>query len=648
MRKLLFCLFLLTIVFVSAQNDNCSEATSLNVGTSFSSSVVTSSNLGATTDGELPSCASDAVDNVWFTAVVPQSGKITIETRKIDNSAFDDSVLTVYSGTCGSLSQVSCNDDNYSNENSLSKIQLTGQTPGAILYISVWKYNSEIDNGDFQISAYEPFPPTNDNCSEAKSLTVGVDFSTGATTVDNTGATTDGPTPSCAPNALNNIWFTAVVPQSGNLKVTTLSTSNSSLYGITLTAYNGTCDSLTEIDCNTNANSTITLIGQTPGSVIYISASKEDSYIDDREFQISAYDPIPPANDDCSNAKPLTVGTDFDSGAITTNNFEATSDGTPPSCNPYSINNIWFTAVIPQSGQLKIVTKNIPESLFHSPTISAYTGTCDSLIEIGCSVDYDYSSILLTDQVPGTTIYISVWKKDQDIEDGKFQISTYDPIPPINDNCSQATLLTVGPDFDSNVITSTNAEASTDGTLPSCNSEAKDNVWFKVIVPASGNLTIETNDAPDSPFYDPIITVYNGDCTSLTEIECKQGFDPSVFLTSQTPGTALYISVWKHNPYSHNGNFLISAYDDSILSTHETSKNGKEITAFPNPFNDILTISDISNVNSIFITDTAGRMVKTIDKPTASLYLNDLKEGLYFVTLTMKDGSKKTIKAIKK
>lgn len=646
MRKLLFCLFLFTIVLANAQNDNCSEAIPLNVGTDFTSVAATFNNSGATTDGELPSCDPNAVNNVWFTAVVPQSGNLTIETRTTSSSAFDDSVLTVYSGTCDALTQVDCNDESYSNENSLSKIQLTGQTPGAILYISVWKYDSEISDGDFQISAYDPLPPSNDNCSEAKSLNVGTDFATGAITVDNTGATTDGPTPSCAPEATSNIWFTAVVPQSGNLKISTLSTTNSSLYGITLTAYNGTCDSLTEIDCDTSTNS-ILLIGQTPGSVIYISASKEDSYTEDGEFQISAYDPIPPVNDDCSQAQPLTVGTDFDSGAITTHNFDATSDGIPPSCNSYAINNIWFTAVIPQSGQLKIKTQNTSGYYFDSPTISAYTGTCDSLVEIGCSTDND-QSILLTGQTPGTTIYISVWKKDQDSEDTEFQISAYDPVPPSNDNCSGAQLLTAGSDFDSGAIISTNVDASTDGALPSCNSEEKDNVWFKVIVPTSGNLKIETINLPNSPFYNPLITVYNGDCNSLNEIECVHDLYPSISLTSQIPGTTLYISVWKHNPYSHNGEFLISAYDDSILSTHEISKNKKELTAFPNPFHDMLTISDISEVNSIFITDTSGRKIKTIEKPSSSLYLGDLKEGLYLVTLKMKDGSIKTIKTIKK
>ncbi len=68
----------------------------------------------------------------------------------------------------------------------------------------------------------------------------------------------------------------------------------------------------------------------------------------------------------------------------------------------------------------------------------------------------------------------------------------------------------------------------------------------------------------------------------------------------------------------------------------------------PNPFSDLLTISDISDVKTVSVTDTTGRMIKTIEKPSSSIDLRDLKEGLYFVTLKMKDGSTKTIKTIKK
>ncbi|CAI8731814.1 GEVED domain-containing protein [Chryseobacterium sp. IT-36CA2] len=84
------------------------------------------------------------------------------------------------------------------------------------------------------------------------------------------------------------------------------------------------------------------------------------------------------------------------------------------------------------------------------------------------------------------------------------------------------------------------------------------------------------------------------------------------------------------------------------LSTSETSLKKKEISVYPNPFKDVLHIADIKDVKSVTVTDVAGRVVKTIDNPTTELQLAELNAGLYLVTMNFKDGSKSTVKAIKK
>ena len=63
---------------------------------------------------------------------------------------------------------------------------------------------------------------------------------------------------------------------------------------------------------------------------------------------------------------------------------------------------------------------------------------------------------------------------------------------------------------------------------------------------------------------------------------------------------------------------------------------------------EILNISDVREVASVSITDMSGRIVKTIAKPTAQLSLGDLKSGMYLVTLKYKNGTVKSVKAIKK
>ena len=79
--------------------------------------------------------------------------------------------------------------------------------------------------------------------------------------------------------------------------------------------------------------------------------------------------------------------------------------------------------------------------------------------------------------------------------------------------------------------------------------------------------------------------------------------------------------------------------------TSNVDKN--KVSVYPNPFSDVLNISDIKGVRSVSISDVSGRQVKTM-KASAALNLSDLKTGLYIVTLHMEDGSVKSIKAIKK
>ena len=71
------------------------------------------------------------------------------------------------------------------------------------------------------------------------------------------------------------------------------------------------------------------------------------------------------------------------------------------------------------------------------------------------------------------------------------------------------------------------------------------------------------------------------------------------------------------------------------------------VSIYPNPFQDVLKISEVKGVKSISVSDVSGRQVKNL-KPSAELNLSDLKTGLYIVTLQMEDGTIQSFKAIKK
>ncbi|RXM52725.1 MULTISPECIES: T9SS type A sorting domain-containing protein [unclassified Chryseobacterium] len=97
-------------------------------------------------------------------------------------------------------------------------------------------------------------------------------------------------------------------------------------------------------------------------------------------------------------------------------------------------------------------------------------------------------------------------------------------------------------------------------------------------------------------------------------------------------------------------NFYVDDFtvENTQLSTSEVNKPAKKAVVHPNPFKDILYISDTRDIKSVAVTDTAGRVVKTVEGSVNELDLSRLNSGLYFVTLYFKDGSHSTVKTIKK
>lgn len=96
----------------------------------------------------------------------------------------------------------------------------------------------------------------------------------------------------------------------------------------------------------------------------------------------------------------------------------------------------------------------------------------------------------------------------------------------------------------------------------------------------------------------------------------------------------------------HIDNFKVESV--AQMATNEVSGVKKDLLIHPNPFSDVLNIADVSKVKSISVMDLSGKVVKSFEKPEASLRMSDLSSGMYLVVLNMLDGTKQTIKAIKK
>ncbi|MBG26945.1 MULTISPECIES: fibronectin type III domain-containing protein [Croceibacter] len=145
-----------TVTFVCpAQNDECDVATDLTVGQDFEDFPVTGNNIGATDSmqGD-PSCGAAGFNggDVWFTVTVPSDGILTIEMQSAAGSSITDATMDVFSGACGDLVPVDCDDDG--GEGLFPIIEINDMTlADQTLYVRAWEYGNNV-TGEFQIAAY--------------------------------------------------------------------------------------------------------------------------------------------------------------------------------------------------------------------------------------------------------------------------------------------------------------------------------------------------------------------------------------------------------------------------------------------------------------------------------------------------------------
>ena len=135
-------------------NDDCAGAIEIFAGGTFTTSPIIGSNVSSTSTAGLPTflCQTNRSNDVWYSVTVPDSGSLTIETQAAPGTLMTDTVISMYTGTCGALVEVGCDDDSGTDNFSLSTV--AGLTPGSTLYIGVWKWGTSLD-GDFQLAAYD-------------------------------------------------------------------------------------------------------------------------------------------------------------------------------------------------------------------------------------------------------------------------------------------------------------------------------------------------------------------------------------------------------------------------------------------------------------------------------------------------------------
>lgn len=206
-------------------------------------------------------CGSGNYDDAWgwFTA----TGTTTNITYNPDNN--HRAIVHVFTGACGSLSQVTCVDAGSNGANA----NLTFTTViGTNYMIRVQRRND--DSGmDGRLCIWSvPPPPSNDDPCGAISLTLGSTCTlTSRTTVGAT-ATSGVPDPGCGGYSGSDVWYRFVAPSTGlvTLRTTSGSLTNMGMAVYSATACNGT---FTLITCdNTSGPGNMPFITLTPLEIV--------------------------------------------------------------------------------------------------------------------------------------------------------------------------------------------------------------------------------------------------------------------------------------------------------------------------------------------------------------------------------------------
>ncbi|WP_417875745.1 GEVED domain-containing protein [Winogradskyella sediminis] len=358
----------------------------------------------------------------------------------------------------------------------------------------------------------------------------------------------------------------------------------------------------------------------------------------------------PVANDDCDGAIALTVNADLECTETTAGTIQyATASGDDEAtCFGTENDDVWFSFVATAESH-KIDLLNVtgaPTDLYHS----VWSGACGTLTNVSCS---DNNSSSATGLTIGETYLLRVNSYGTvtnpttafDICIGTF------PPPPANDDCAGAIALTPGGVFGDYPVDGSVTSATEDAETNGCGSNGA-GIWYSVVVPDSGDITIET--APDAATgdtgFDSLIEAFSGTCGALTSIECDDdGASANLFsileLTGLTPGSTIYIRVWESGG-DDDEPFSISAYSASLsVNNFETEA---AFTYFPNPVKNTLSLNAQNTIEQVTMYNMLGQEVlrATPNTVDSDLDMSNLQTGTYFVKVTIANVTK-TIRVIK-
>lgn len=396
--------------------------------------------------------------------------------------------------------------------------------PGKTYYVAAISRENVLH--EFDICLTTDSIPNNDLCEKAFSLPVSPTAACEADMKGTTVSASPSPFESGCDVGGNDVWYSFTATQSAHTisvrNVTTPSEAKPSEFSIG--CYGGSCGHLQNLACRYNlvGADSFQLGDLLPGARYFIRIGE---LYNDLNFHICvSTPPLPPANDACAGALPLTVSSNETcevpiSG--TTENATPSPLGIPyygPN-NPAPTEDVWYVFRATQANHI-IKYYNINASR-GSISPEVYRGDCDSLIKVTSFLSYSNEyELLLAHLTPGALYFVRVFEPDHGLT--TFDLCITSPPMPSNDECGGVIPLMVNPDLVCQEETTASTLGATQ-SMPGCSANAVNDVWFKFTATGSSqrlSFTLVERDGFTDQFG---MEILEGDCNAFnTVVPCAE------------------------------------------------------------------------------------------------------------------------------
>mmetsp|Transcript_44591 Transcript_44591/g.59162 ORF Transcript_44591/g.59162 Transcript_44591/m.59162 type:complete len:481 (+) Transcript_44591:557-1999(+) len=426
------------------------------------------------------------------------------------------------------------------------------------------------------------------------------------TSGNNSGATDSGiPDPGCAFYSGADVWFSITVPATGNVTVTTNDNGGFTDGGLAL--YSGPCGAPTLLGCDDDGGaglfSSISLVGQTPGSTIFVRVWEYGGGAGGT-FDICATDPVTPTNVSCNVPDPICSGSPIV--------FTAQSNGTQASVvNP----------------------GNNYDCLFTSPNPSWY------YLEIATGGN------LAIDITAGSDIDFAIWGPFVDLATAVSNCDSYGV--PVDCSYSIAAVeqanvagVAVGEvyvllvtNYANTVQTITVDEASTNSASTDCSIVPLPVELIDFAGKATANnvtLTWSTLSERENDFFIAERSLDGENWTSFAMID-GAGNSSEVINYAITDGNSNEaIAYYRLKQFDFDGSVMTS----DVISVNRYG--GADVALSPNPAHGEISISASEPINRVDIVSISGALAKSYvlsNVTKANLAIMDLNEGVYLAKI---------------